>query len=374
MASSPQLKNHLIHQLINTTRLKSDGDAMVLLALSGKEPFSIFRYVVEARAHAYTDRGDIVIKCSSPYTPLSAPLEFETEASKRLVIRFVRDLLVDSSPSKDLPFEKITNLTIRHYAKPFTSILNSWTDLEVLKMCDISDAFFDDFFDDFVNTSLPNLRKLELGLTLKGCIKLMTVTPPVPLPEDVTLLLTVRERALAAFDSPNTFPTVKHLTATVQVWTELTVEVLNRLSTIINCFTGLETAKLELSYDHHPGKKEFEGIVNFHEWLRNTKFSAPIEIDFKEFVDISYNEDIESVYAQLKSIGFEEDGIPFYLVMKKEFGNVKLVHRVEHYDATSDNEELWADEVQDFLNDLAVDDDVYSDGDFSYDDDSDEAF
>uniref|UniRef100_A0A7E4W3B0 F-box domain-containing protein n=1 Tax=Panagrellus redivivus TaxID=6233 RepID=A0A7E4W3B0_PANRE len=317
MTTAPQLKNHLIRELMHTICFKKSGDAMVLLALSGKEPFSVFRYVVENRAHAYTLRGGIFIKCSSPYTSLSVRLECETEAAKRLIIRFVRDLDVDSPSSTLLPFDKITNLTVRRCGKPLSSIRVRWTDLEVLKMCDIPDAASNGFFKDFMKTHLPNLRKLEVGLTLKGCNKLLTMTPRVPLPEDVTLLLTVCENALANFGSLNTFPEVKHFTATVQ------------------CFTGIETAKIALSTDHHPGHKEFEKVFNFHEWLRNTKFSVPVEIDFTEKVDIAYNFDIGSVYTQLKSIGFEEDDFVFHLIVK-EYGNVKLVHRLEHYDSTSD--------------------------------------
>uniref|UniRef100_A0A7E4V4M1 F-box domain-containing protein n=1 Tax=Panagrellus redivivus TaxID=6233 RepID=A0A7E4V4M1_PANRE len=335
MTTNPQLKNHLIRELIDTTRLKSDGDATVPLALTGKEPFSVFTYLIKARAHAHSLRGDIVIKCSSPNTSLLVPLGLKTEASRCLVFRFVRDLIVDSPLPKGLHFEKITNLTVRRYAKPLTSVRIPWTDIEILKVSDIPDTSSGSFFKDYINTSLPNLRKLEIGLTLKRCIKLMRMNPPVPLPEDVTFLINVRKDP-TDFGFANTYPSVKHFEATVQVWTDLTAELLEPLSTIIKCFTGIETAKLVLSHDHHSGRKEFEKVCNFHEWLRNTKFSVPVEIEFTEKFDLAYNFDVTSLYTQLKSIGFEEDDFVFHLIVKKDLGNTKLVHRIEHYDSFSD--------------------------------------
>uniref|UniRef100_A0A7E4ZRJ2 F-box domain-containing protein n=1 Tax=Panagrellus redivivus TaxID=6233 RepID=A0A7E4ZRJ2_PANRE len=349
MTTNPHLPNHLIHELMHTICFKKSGDAMVQLALSGKEPFSVFQYIIENRAHAYTDCGDIALLCSSPYTSPSVSLKYRTEGSKHLTVRFVQNLLVDSPLSKDLHFEKIIDLTIRRYAKPFTSLLDSWTDLEVLKMCDITDAASDDFFDDFVNTSLPNLRKLDIGLTLKGCIKLMALIPRIPLPEEVIFHISIKSHALLNLGSLQTFSNVKRFVANIQVWTQMTSPLLHLLSSIINSFPSLETAKIAFTYTHDAFPNDFANVASFHEWLCNTKFSAAIEISCEELVDVTNIDNVIDVYNKLKSIGYEECGAAFYLVTKKEYGNVKLVHRIQHYDDSSDDDQLLADLIQNYL-------------------------
>uniref|UniRef100_A0A7E4W2W0 F-box domain-containing protein n=2 Tax=Panagrellus redivivus TaxID=6233 RepID=A0A7E4W2W0_PANRE len=345
MTTSPHLPNHLIHELINTTRLRSDGDAMVLLALSGKEPFSVFRYVIENRAIACADRSNISIQCL-PFTCCTISIKFVLEGSKRLTNRFVRELHVLNPGSKQLPLEKITKLMIRRYAQPFTSILNSWTDLEVFRMCDITDGASDDFFDDFVNTSLPNLRKLDIELTLNGCNKLMTLKTPLPFPEDVgfhfivadsgifgsptTFRNSLTNNALSDSASVQTFPNVKHFTATVQIWTDMTAEVLDQISAVIKCFTGAETVKIGIYHHHESRRNDIAGVVILHEWLRDTSFAIPVEVFCEELVDITaYDGPYDNVYAELKSIGYEEDCHPTRHIIEKEYGNIKLIHSID---------------------------------------------
>uniref|UniRef100_A0A7E4UTZ3 F-box domain-containing protein n=1 Tax=Panagrellus redivivus TaxID=6233 RepID=A0A7E4UTZ3_PANRE len=342
MTTAPQLKNHLIRELMHDVRLKRNedyfinGDTMVLLALSGKEPFSVFKYVVGTHVIASSETETWSLLTSGYQRRAPASIKFLFEGSKRLAIRFVRDLIVDIPLSKDLPFEKITNLTVNRYANPLSSVRIPWADLEVLKMCNIPDAASDGFFKDFIKTPLPNLRKLELGLTLNGCMKLLTMTPPVSLPEDVTFLLTVSEDALAAFGSPNTFPSVKRFVVTAKNYAELTAERLVRLSTVISCFPSLETAKIAINYSHTPLPNDFANVVNFHEWLRNTEFSTAVEINCEELVDISraYNL-VSRICRKLKSIGYEEFDDEDILVIKKEYGNVQLNHRINHCGGTS---------------------------------------
>uniref|UniRef100_A0A7E4W3V9 BTB domain-containing protein n=1 Tax=Panagrellus redivivus TaxID=6233 RepID=A0A7E4W3V9_PANRE len=163
MTTNPQLPNHVIRELMNTIRLKGSGDAMVLLARSGKETFPVFKYVVETTITVDTDRYDTFLQNLASKRSTTTPLNFRTEEAKRFVIRFVRHLTVMDIPFKQLPFEKITHLTIECYGESHTSLLNSWTDLEDLKMNIISDQFFTDLISGTI--SLTKLRKLDISLT-----------------------------------------------------------------------------------------------------------------------------------------------------------------------------------------------------------------
>uniref|UniRef100_A0A7E4VZV3 F-box domain-containing protein n=1 Tax=Panagrellus redivivus TaxID=6233 RepID=A0A7E4VZV3_PANRE len=323
------LPNHLIRELMHTIRHKYGGDAMVLLALSGKQHFPVFQYVVENHIYASVDEDSISLH-SSPIGYPSVPLAFLTEGSKRLAIQCVRKLFVGNPPFEQFEFEKITEFTIPTFDKSFIPILNSLTALDVLCVLFISDDDCDKFIHA-VNSgtiSLTNARNLNIGMTVDSCVKLLASTPSPALPEDVIFNL------IDAFDVPSdleslkTFPNVKRFASKIYFSTGLNSEKLHRISAIMKCFPGLETAKIDLCYNHFSRSNDYTIISNFHEWLRNTNFSAPVEMTFEECIEFVKNP--EPFSGQLKSFGYKEDGSN--LVIKKVYGNVKFFHRIQRRD------------------------------------------
>uniref|UniRef100_A0A7E4W3B8 F-box domain-containing protein n=1 Tax=Panagrellus redivivus TaxID=6233 RepID=A0A7E4W3B8_PANRE len=348
----PQLPNHLIRELMHIIRLKNDGEAMTRFAVSGKEALPVFTYVIENYTFAVTKRNDIFIRCSAPFKPPgTVSLQFLTEGSKCLAIPFVRDLRVMRMSDTQMPFGKIVQLHVNCYTRSFTSIVNSWTDIEVLKIN--SNSL--DFLDSVIKGSilLTNLRSLEVRLSFEECFEFMTPSIHFLLPEDVTFNIAVTTDILYDVDLLSTIPQVKHLVINVLLHMGRIPLTLRQISSIMQCFTGLETVKLNFTYNHWSHPNDFADVVNFHDELQNIKFPFPVEMGFLEDVDIGLVENAEPIYEQLKSIGYKEDGADYRFVMNKEYDNVKLTYRIEHYDSF-ESVELTADEIQLFIEDRAV--------------------
>uniref|UniRef100_A0A7E4W4N2 Ovule protein n=1 Tax=Panagrellus redivivus TaxID=6233 RepID=A0A7E4W4N2_PANRE len=61
--------------------------------------------------------------------------------------------------------------------------------------------------------------------------------------------------------------------------------------------------------------------------------AGPVEMNFNEHVQIYWaKKPVKSISEQWKSYGFEEDDSDSKFIIKKEYENVKLVHRIEHED------------------------------------------
>uniref|UniRef100_A0A7E4VJT9 F-box domain-containing protein n=1 Tax=Panagrellus redivivus TaxID=6233 RepID=A0A7E4VJT9_PANRE len=344
MASNSQLPNHLIRELMNTIRFKGDGDAMVLLALSGKEMFPVFRYVVET--HVFAVMSEKSISLQSLHDRLLVVLNVLKEGSVRLTIRFIRDLRAYCISSEFLPLENIKLTIFGGLDKSFTPIFNSFTGLEVLKF-DFCSNRLDDFLNEVNdgNISLTNLRRLQARLVADDLMKIMSTTSSFPLPEDVSVNLDLHD-VVPDLGSLQTFPNVKRLVMNISLKIGVSSAVLHQFSIIINCFTGLVAAKVQFSCDHYAEKNEFAEVLEFHEWLRNTNFSFPVEVNFQEIAKLDYPESPKIIYDQLKSIGYEEDGIPTYFVLKRQYGNVKLNHQIKNFDDYNyegTDDEYWSD-------------------------------
>uniref|UniRef100_A0A7E4W1S8 F-box domain-containing protein n=1 Tax=Panagrellus redivivus TaxID=6233 RepID=A0A7E4W1S8_PANRE len=334
MDSNPQLPNHLLRDLMHVIRRTNDGDALIRFALSGKEPFSVFRFVVKNCTKAVTHRDRVFIQNVSPVpAPFNARFTFSKKASQALVLRFVREVHAISNLAQHIPLDQITRLTIDNYDNQLfssNSIICSKSD-PVLKMFYISDGFLDDLISG--TASLTNLQKLEFGFTSKQLVKLMSTPSSFSLPEDVTLSIDVGDDALSNLVCLKTFPTVRHLDVNILLHDQLTSALLHKISAFIDCFTGLETAKIGFFYNHHLDKIDFDEVETFHKWLRGTSFPVPVEVSFSEYVQNALKQHFNTFCEQLKSIGYKESKfvvIRQFLIAKK-YDNVKLTHFIRIY-------------------------------------------
>uniref|UniRef100_A0A7E4UU86 HORMA domain-containing protein n=1 Tax=Panagrellus redivivus TaxID=6233 RepID=A0A7E4UU86_PANRE len=177
---------------------------------------------------------------------------------------------------------------------------------------------------------LTNLRKLVMHLMF---YEIFEPNPHFPYPEHVTLEVIVNKDAVPYFGSLPTFPKVKHLVLNIELYLRIAPEMYRQVATLINCFPNLETTQVNFNVRHKPFPDDVSVITNFHEGLRTTDFSTPVEMNFNEYVYIGWaKKRVKSISEQWKSYGFEEDGSDSKFIIKKEYENVKLVHRMEYYD------------------------------------------
>uniref|UniRef100_A0A7E4W1V8 F-box domain-containing protein n=1 Tax=Panagrellus redivivus TaxID=6233 RepID=A0A7E4W1V8_PANRE len=318
MPTNPKLQNHLMRELMHTIRLKGNGDVMVLLALSGKETFPVFTYVVQTKIALHFTQATIMHLLNlESYDKIATSakvcVRVSTSGALRLFSRFVRDLNVIISASFRLPID--------------------WASLEDLTIYDVSAG---KFLDGVANGTilLANLRKLMFRLTFNDLIKTL-LTACFPFPEEVTLTIEQADHAPTLHGAFKTFPRVKRLKIIYSMNNDPNkFQVLNELPAVIKCFPGLKSVKIMLRDRHdfisnHP---EIVEVAKFHEQLQTADFSVPVDVTYHEFVYMSPSDSTEEFNSQLKSIGFKAEHYAYEYIFSLDNHNVKLFHQICEYE------------------------------------------
>uniref|UniRef100_A0A7E4VIB6 F-box domain-containing protein n=1 Tax=Panagrellus redivivus TaxID=6233 RepID=A0A7E4VIB6_PANRE len=346
---APSVPNHLIREIMHAIQLHGNGNAMGSLALSSKEAFSVFKYVI-----GHDVVGDLVNKNEALNNPnpllrstLSKnngndsekaiynklPIMFNTKSFYNIAVRYIRKLHVTLNGTINLPKLSleydIAELTVEGYVnsdeQSLTPILDSWKNLRVLKIKRVTNKFLDDVC--FGVFRLNNLQNLELKVTRRQLENLLTTAPRFPFPEVVTLQYGFGDNVPIDLATSLTFPEVKRLNFQCSSESHLTFEIFKMLRNLVQCFPSLEAAKIAFNGKH---AYSIQGITNqltqCHEWCNNANFTVPVEINYCAVVEFTHAASIQVVNEHLKSLGYTESIQPHSWIIEKEYANVRLIH------------------------------------------------
>uniref|UniRef100_A0A7E4VF96 F-box domain-containing protein n=1 Tax=Panagrellus redivivus TaxID=6233 RepID=A0A7E4VF96_PANRE len=351
--NAPSVPNHLIREIMHAIQHRGNGDAMGCLAISSKEALSVFKYVIghdvigDLGSQTEADRiknprfRSTLAKDTDNDDEIKmfrmSPIEFNMKALYTIATRNLRKLRVQLNRISDLPKlnleNNITELTVTgciHHDEPsLIPILDSWKSLQSFKVEDLTNNSIDQVRSVVLQSK--NLLRLDFEIESDQLENLLTTVPAFPFPEIVTLRCHFDDDHVPiSFAHAQTFPCVKQLHFQCNPEIPPTFEFFQMLRNIVQCFPSLNVAKLDFN-SLHTFSHEQNGnnqITDWHEWLNNAAFAVPVEINSCTGIKFTHNDNIDPLYAYLKSVGFTDNGKSYHLIMEKKFPNVKLIHRI----------------------------------------------